>query len=77
LLTGSAGRALIRQALPILVLNLVFTFAVPGISVAGHLGGLFTGFIVSFLIYRAPKPVYAQVVDANTGEQLESQIQEP
>lgn len=73
--TGSAGRQLIRQAAPILILNLVFTFAVPGISVAGHLGGLITGFIAGLLIYRAPRPVYAHVVDARTGEQLESRIE--
>lgn len=40
---------------PILVLNLIFTFAVPGISAAGHLGGLVWGAVVALGLAYAPR----------------------
>ena len=42
------------QVAGMIVLNLVFTFAVPGISIGGHLGGLVAGFLlmVSFVRFR-------------------------
>lgn len=75
--TGKGGRQLIVQALPILLINLAFTFAAPGISKAGHVGGLVAGFIIGLLIYQPPKPVYARVVDTATGETLESHVETP
>lgn len=75
--TGKPGRALIMQALPILLINLAFTFAVPGISKAGHLGGLVAGFFCGLILFRPPRPVYAQVVDTQTGESLESHVETP
>ncbi|MDP9018724.1 MAG: rhomboid family intramembrane serine protease [Candidatus Eremiobacteraeota bacterium] len=75
--TGAQGRQLIQQAFPILAINLAFTFFVPGISKAGHLGGLLAGFLLGLLLYHPPRPVYAQVVDTNTGEALESHIETP
>jgi membrane associated rhomboid family serine protease len=39
-------------ALSIIVLNIVFTFAVPGISIGGHLGGLIGGAVGMFALSR-------------------------
>ena len=44
----------ITQLLPMLVINLIFTFSVPNISVAGHLGGLVVGGIVAAVLAYAP-----------------------
>jgi membrane associated rhomboid family serine protease len=41
--------------LPILVINLVFTFTVSGISIAGHLGGLVVGALVALGMAYAPQ----------------------
>jgi membrane associated rhomboid family serine protease len=44
----------ITQLIPLLVINLIFTFSVPNISVAGHLGGLVIGGIVAAVLAYAP-----------------------
>jgi membrane associated rhomboid family serine protease len=41
--------------LPTIVINLLFTFSIPQISKAGHLGGLVTGLIVGYLVTHAPQ----------------------
>lgn len=74
---GKPGMALIRANIGILVLNLVFTFFVPGISKAAHVAGLLAGFIFTYAIFFPPKPVRARVVDASSGEELEAEIQSP
>ncbi len=51
---GSRGRSLIGQVIPVILINLVFTFTVPGISAAAHVGGLITGFIAGLVLYMVP-----------------------
>jgi rhomboid protease GluP len=63
---GARGRSLIGQVLPIIVINLVFTFAVPGISAAAHVGGLVTGFLAGLVLYMLPSQrqyAYAPVAE--------------
>ena len=44
----------ISALIPLLVINLLFTFTVPHISVAGHLGGLVVGAVVGLILAYAP-----------------------
>ncbi len=46
------GVVLIGPVIPLLVLNLAFTFAVPGISVGGHVGGLVGGILATLALGR-------------------------
>jgi membrane associated rhomboid family serine protease len=41
--------------LSLIVINVVFTFLIPGISIAGHLGGLATGTIAALGLAYAPQ----------------------
>lgn len=45
----------ISQVIPILVINLVFTLTVPGISIPGHLGGLVVGAAMALVLAYAPR----------------------
>lgn len=74
---GERGRDLVRANIGILVLNLVFSFAVPGISWQAHVGGLIAGFICTYVIFWPPQPVRTQVYDSRTGTHYESQIESP
>jgi membrane associated rhomboid family serine protease len=49
------------SVVPILLINLVITFTVPGISIAGHLGGLVTGAAVAAGMAYAPARYRPQV----------------
>jgi membrane associated rhomboid family serine protease len=50
------------QILGLIVLNLVFTFAVSGISVGGHLGGLFGGIVLMFLLLQFRRSMLLSVL---------------
>jgi membrane associated rhomboid family serine protease len=50
------GRSL-SVIMPVLAVNLVITFVVPGISAAGHLGGLATGALIGAGLAYAPRSV--------------------
>jgi membrane associated rhomboid family serine protease len=51
----------LSSVIPILAINLIITFAVPGISIAGHLGGLVTGALVGAGLAYAPRRNRSQV----------------
>jgi membrane associated rhomboid family serine protease len=44
------------QLIPLLVINLIFTFTIPGISIAGHIGGLAAGAAACAALVYATKP---------------------
>ena len=50
LILSQRARAILSQVGPLLVLNLVLTFAVPGISWTGHVGGLAVGAVIGMLV---------------------------
>ncbi|MGH9036599.1 MAG: rhomboid family intramembrane serine protease, partial [Acidimicrobiia bacterium] len=39
---------------PLLAVNLIFTFAIPGVSIGGHVGGLMGGLLVGGVMLRSP-----------------------
>jgi len=43
------------SVIPIIVINLILTFAIPGISIAGHVGGMLAGAIVGAGLAYAPQ----------------------
>ena len=51
----------LASVLPILAINLFLTFTIPGLSVAGHLGGLVTGAIVAAGLAYAPRNARTKV----------------
>jgi rhomboid protease GluP len=68
---GQPGRQLLQQSVGIIVLNLIIGFTLPGISNAGHIGGLVAGFACGIAVFRTPRPQpvraqpgYAQRIDA-------------
>ena len=74
---GERGRDLVRSNLGILVINLVWTFMVPGISWQAHVGGLVSGFVLTYLIFSPPRPVMTRAYDATTGIEYQSQVELP
>ena len=41
----------------LVTINIIFTFISSNISISGHLGGIATGFIISYLIIKQPKHI--------------------
>jgi membrane associated rhomboid family serine protease len=56
LLLGPQARAILSQAGILLLLNLVFTFAIPQISWTGHVGGLLVGGLLGVLLAPSNVP---------------------
>ena len=54
----------IAPILPVIVINVIFTFTIANISVAGHLGGLAVGGIVAAIMAYAPREHRALVQGA-------------
>lgn len=48
-------RRSLLSIVPVIVLNLGITFAVPGISIAGHLGGLVCGLVLGTVLSFSPR----------------------
>jgi membrane associated rhomboid family serine protease len=63
-------RLSVAGVVPVLIINLIFTFSVPGISIAGHLGGMVTGALVAAGLAYAPRPIRTQVQVAAVGATL-------
>ncbi len=88
---GPRGRSLIQQTLPVVAINVLFTFAIPNISIAGHFGGLLSGFVAGFVLYRTRRaeavavgrvpeevvPVHAVVHAADYEEVVEGELLDP
>jgi membrane associated rhomboid family serine protease len=54
----------------LLIINLVITFAIPGISIGGHIGGLIAGFICGLVLLRRRRgraPAWDVVVPLGLG----------
>ncbi|MBR3116715.1 MAG: rhomboid family intramembrane serine protease [Bacilli bacterium] len=47
---GYLGNRLLNQILPVVIVNLIISFTMPGISAAAHIGGLLGGASVSFML---------------------------
>jgi membrane associated rhomboid family serine protease len=56
LLLGPQARSILSQAGTLLVFNLIITFAIPGISWTGHVGGLLVGALIGLLLVPSKVP---------------------
>lgn len=74
---GARGKSLISQMLPVVALNLAFTFAVPFISKEEHIGGLVSGFFAGLVFFFARQATQPVVVDRETGEAAQAEYLAP
>ncbi|RPH36379.1 MAG: rhomboid family intramembrane serine protease [Chloroflexi bacterium] len=65
-------RAVLGQIGSLLVVNLAFTFFVPGISITGHLGGLAVGLLLGWLLPPSPAFTLAGQWQAASGAVIKS-----
>ena len=65
-------RAVLGQIGSLLVINLAFTFFVPGISITGHLGGLAVGLLLGWLLPPSPAFTLAGQWQAASGAVIKS-----
>jgi membrane associated rhomboid family serine protease len=70
LLLGPQARAILSQAGGLLMLNLIITFAVPGISWTGHVGGLLVGAFIGLLLVPSNVPTMGGLWRAPDGKPL-------
>lgn len=71
LLLGPQARAILSQVGTLLVINLVLTFAIRGISWTGHVGGLTVGVIVGWLLAPGQVATLGGLWRARDGTSLE------
>ena len=64
-------RMVLGQIGTLLVINLAFTFFVPGISITGHLGGLAVGLLIGWLLPPSPAFTLAGQWQAANGAVIE------
>lgn len=64
-------RMILGQIGSLLVINLAFTFFVPGISITGHLGGLAVGLVLGWLLPPSPAFTLAGQWQAASGATIE------
>ena len=70
LLVGPQARGLLSQVGVLLVLNLVITFRIPGISWTGHIGGMAVGLLIGLLLAPANVPTMGAMWCAGDGSLL-------
>jgi membrane associated rhomboid family serine protease len=70
-LLGPQARALLSQVGVLLVVNLVITFSVSGISWTGHVGGMIVGAMIGFLLPPTQVATLGGMWRTPSGERLE------
>ena len=70
LMLGPQARGILSQAGGLLMLNLIITFAIPGISWTGHIGGLLVGALIGLLLSPSNVPTMGGLWRAPDGKAL-------